>query len=1340
MKRAVSLTLVVLVSSLGAKSITWSKSAAGDYDILNADNWTGGVVPGAGDTADFAAPAGDQVLRGGSTAEAAPTFGDLIFLNRAGVSTATRMRTVEGFLQVDGTNWFKTGITRIAGTLCGGAGTLTRVATSADANHDATLSVTGNLLAPNRGVLWVGAHATPSADNPSSGRVVLEDGGEIDCASRVNDGNSGLSLGRSGTKSSGLFVQRGGRARFGRLLVSYGTNAQGCYDLFDGVLDVPYVDVDTRFRIGHAGTGQFRQHGGTVYIATNKMDVGDTYAPEIGSSRSSSRGGLWFSDGGFLSCPGALFFIHGYADGASQGPAVMTLKDSARASIKNVVFRGKQGSGRGQPGVLNLLDGAELVTGSVRSRMANGEDGSKWDAVNIRDATIQTSGSVSGDYDFFGYTDAITLYGGTFTFCCRKNITMRSNDWTANLRTAKGHGVASLTVTAGGSKYWVPPMVTISGGSGSNATAVACLDYDTGAVTGLVVTCSGEGYAADDVLTVSIANPSGTRGTGAAATATLAPIPQDGTLVKTGTARLVFYDQTAFDGVLENREGEVILSTARTNGLKSVKKIVVGGPDMPKLQTCSGGTGGWGVNTPETQENGLNPDAELQIGSAYGAGQVLGGGGSEGTVFTQHFARLSVQGPGGTLQYPLLAGQGVDATHGLHYVFDDYVCAPGATLTVGEGTGFSVVFPNATPGAILPGIHVGSSKLPATVDENHVLRGMTAEELATAAASDANLLVSASGTLDGELSTLTVSNPSAVTLQIADSLTLGGGQLSVGGVTAGNGVVTVTGGDLRSGTGALELYDHHTVNRRNNGSSEQFGTHVAARLVDGASRPLALAVTGRPWSDGGQSLAVGPCIKLSNAGNAYTGGTHIHDAALAVPEDAVLGPVPATVTTNIFASGMAMLRAPFDKDDKKTLDLAATRGILVQGGFLGLFGGMDGQSDRVLMRVNGPIAGYGTIGIGHWAGAGTASIVELAGDNSGFGGTVAIMGRLRIAGEHALPPCGILFAEREPKSVDGGMLCMAGTFTRVCGTDLATEVSWRCVNRAYPGLVGTEAGIGGGFAAWGGPLTVDLGGNGAALAYPTEAFSPSPLRLQDDFATEDLTWMNPVEIAPGTALTNYVARNKTTPRVLWRGALTGGGTFVKRGAGVFALADGGDVAAEVTLDFNAQGFQSVVTNALGIAGPVVNLGGFTKLGEGVVTASGVWTTTGAITVQEGTLRIDGTVEGRSGMTVAAAGALGGKGTVALPAGKSVTVNGALVALPAGTLAVTGDVTFGADAKVKIADESVFEDRSAVLTALTCTGTLTGAPSGADLPSGWAVRTGNGSVRIRYTNGMTVIVR
>lgn len=92
----------------------------------------------------------------------------------------------------------------------------------------------------------------------------------------------------------------------------------------------------------------------------------------------------------------------------------------------------------------------------------------------------------------------------------------------AKFRKAGGWGVKSIAVTSGGSGYLLPPLVDIAGGSGSNATAVAQIDYETRQVTNVVVTCPGEGYAPGDTLAVSFVVPSKPSVTAATATATLA--------------------------------------------------------------------------------------------------------------------------------------------------------------------------------------------------------------------------------------------------------------------------------------------------------------------------------------------------------------------------------------------------------------------------------------------------------------------------------------------------------------------------------------------------------------------------------------------------------------------------------------------------------------------------------------------------------------------------------------------------------------------------------------------------------------------------------------------------
>ena len=70
-------------------------------------------------------------------------------------------------------------------------------------------------------------------------------------------------------------------------------------------------------------------------------------------------------------------------------------------------------------------------------------------------------------------------------------------------------GVAAINVEASGSGYSFPPAVTISGGGGMDATAVA--QVTNGAVTGIVVTDAGMGYTT--APTITIAPPATASGT-----------------------------------------------------------------------------------------------------------------------------------------------------------------------------------------------------------------------------------------------------------------------------------------------------------------------------------------------------------------------------------------------------------------------------------------------------------------------------------------------------------------------------------------------------------------------------------------------------------------------------------------------------------------------------------------------------------------------------------------------------------------------------------------------------------------------------------------------------------
>lgn len=73
--------------------------------------------------------------------------------------------------------------------------------------------------------------------------------------------------------------------------------------------------------------------------------------------------------------------------------------------------------------------------------------------------------------------------------------------------------LASITVSSGGSAYTSAPSVTITGGGGSGATAIATVT--SGAVSSIEVSESGAGYTSAPTITIE-----GGEGTGATATAT----------------------------------------------------------------------------------------------------------------------------------------------------------------------------------------------------------------------------------------------------------------------------------------------------------------------------------------------------------------------------------------------------------------------------------------------------------------------------------------------------------------------------------------------------------------------------------------------------------------------------------------------------------------------------------------------------------------------------------------------------------------------------------------------------------------------------------------------------
>ena len=138
--------------------------------------------------------------------------------------------------------------------------------------------------------------------------------------------------------------------------------------------------------------------------------------------------------------------------------------------------------------------------------------------------------------------------------------------------------------------------------------------------------------------------------------------------------------------------------------------------------------------------------------------------------------------------------------------------------------------------------------------------------------------------------------------------------------------------------------------------------------------------------------------------------------------------------------------------------------------------------------------------------------MAFTGDHSAFTGDYYIQGHARIAPATFSPLAGIKLAD----GTDGiGVIETAGTFIRPAGTGKG-ELCWKRFS-AYPSAYGLR----GGFAANGGDLTVNLGGEGAKLS-PGSDYLPNGavIQLQSQYADGDLTFATGFELGGKTQAVN----------------------------------------------------------------------------------------------------------------------------------------------------------------------------------------------------------------------------
>jgi len=327
---------------------------------------------------------------------------------------------------------------------------------------------------------------------------------------------------------------------------------------------------------------------------------------------------------------------------------------------------------------------------------------------------------------------------------------------------------------------------------------------------------------------------------------------------------------------------------------------------------------------------------------------------------------------------------------------------------------------------------------------------------------------------------------------------------------------------------------------------------ISAPLIFGAAGGLTQTINVQDVGGGGTISISGPIsstnsitlaktgagtLELLNA-NSYTGNTSVGGGTLAIGNNSALssGSLTITTTTTIRSNGAA---ARTLANDVNLTGQFPTFGTSTTGNLT--FGALaaTGTASNKFVTVNNAqttFSSYGGVGL-NFTGTGTGALVFTG--NFSTNGNLIINNSMVAAG-------GTLTANAI--TLGGGVLGTNGTFTRSLGTT-ATGVAW-------------TAATNGGFAAYGGDLSVNLGNAGtpSTLTYGTTNFisSGSTLLLSHAAATGTVDFRNSLNLA-GAVQTVQVNNGSAAIDAKLTGTLSNGG-LTKTGAGTLELTGANDYA------------------------------------------------------------------------------------------------------------------------------------------------------------------------------------
>ncbi|MGV3663627.1 MAG: autotransporter-associated beta strand repeat-containing protein [Prosthecobacter sp.] len=634
------------------------------------------------------------------------------------------------------------GRTTISGAITGtgtitknGTGTLTlsgpSTATGALTVNTGTVNVSGSY----GGKLTVGSATTPGIINILPGANLAGSG-------------TGLFAG-NGAGSSGAIYQTGGNAILtDNFNLGLGGNATttsyGFYGLSGGSIG-DSGGPNVRFRVGGGASGAmgvFYQTGGSVNVVYgNGLEVGGNATGGFSNST-----GIAYLTGGTFTAVSNRIGFNNTVDSLGGVRGEQTVAGSAMVTINGATLMARAA---GDTGILNL-NGGVYATRQIARGHADGIS-----IVNFNGGTLRAASSATVATFLTGLTSANVYAGGLTVDTNNQNVTIGQA-----LLAPVGDGVTTIPVTNGGSGYVGAPVISITGGGGAGATAVAnMVDDGTGngtfKIASITITSAGTAYTS--APTVSMI---GGGGTGAVLDAPMMAASTSGGLTKTGNGSLTLNGTNTYTGAtVVNAGGPLIAGNTSAFGVNSAATV----DGTMRLAGRTIALGSLAGTTTGIVENANATAATLTVGgdnttttyngvlqNGTGAGSlslIKTGTGTQTLTGTSTYTGSTTISQG-TLQVGIGSIGSLSASSA--------VSVNGATATL-TGSGLVGGAVTVTSGFIQPGDNGGAATGTLKVGSLNVTAGGTGVlQIDGAASNDKIVVLNSSGlTLDGRLSVTT---------------------------------------------------------------------------------------------------------------------------------------------------------------------------------------------------------------------------------------------------------------------------------------------------------------------------------------------------------------------------------------------------------------------------------------------------------------------------------------------------------------------------------------------------------------------------------------------------------